>query len=107
MASENTDRILTVLSQIPPGRVATYGQIAKLAGLPRNARQVGVILSKLQDPSIPWYRVVNSRGEISCRGSAENESIQKAALQEENVVFDSQGRISLSEFGWHPGSPAK
>lgn len=101
MANENTEKILTVIAQIPKGKVATYGQIAKVAGIPKNARQVGYVLRHLQDASIPWFRVVNSKGEIATRGG-ECELIQKEALLEEKVEFDARDRISLKKFGWQP-----
>ena len=90
--------------QVPHGRVATYGQIAKLAGIPRNSRQVGYVLRNLDNDSIPWFRVVNSKGEISSRNTSDSEMIQQEALLGENVEFDQQGRISLARFGWQPKS---
>ena len=89
---------------IPEGRVATYGQIAALAGHPRNARQVGYTLARLSDESVPWHRVVNVKGSISDRGFDPLESVdrQRFLLQEEGVVFDRRGRIDLERFGWRP-----
>lgn len=98
----NRQRILTVIAQIPPGKVATYGQIASLAGLPRRARLVGRVLKTCADPKIPWYRVVNSRGEISLRSGSECQQVQYEALLEEGVEFDIRRRIDLSRFQWHP-----
>lgn len=92
-----------MIRQIPRGRVATYGQIAKLAGIPRNSRQVGYVLKTLPTgDTIPWFRVVNSQGEISQRGSGDCESIQRLALEEEHVEFDSRGRVNLARFQWKP-----
>ena len=69
---------------IPRGRVATYGQIARLAGIPKNSRQVGYVLKTLPTgDSVPWFRVVNSKGEISQRGNGESQSVQRLALEEE------------------------
>ena len=89
---------------IPEGRVATYGQIAALANRPRNARQVGYVLARLNDDDVPWHRVVNVRGSISERGLDPLESVehQRFLLQEEGVVFDGRGRIDLDRFGWRP-----
>jgi methylated-DNA-protein-cysteine methyltransferase-like protein len=96
-------RILTVIQQIPHGHVATYGQIAKLAGLPRNARQVGSILKSLPPGSgVPWFRVVNSKGEISDRRNPNSELTQRQALEEEQITFNNSGRISLQEYRWEP-----
>ena len=101
MVGDNTHCILMVVRQIPKGRVATYGQIARIAGIPRNWRQVGSVLSSLPEGSgVPWYRVVNSRGEISDRGDENSENFQRSALEREKVQFDHLGRISLREYGW-------
>jgi len=98
---DNAASILTMIEQIPNGCVATYGQIAKLAGIPRNCRQVGSVLSSLPRGSgIPWHRVVNSKGEISQRGRGDSESIQRRKLVSEGVEFDERDRISLRRFGW-------
>ncbi|MDE2850541.1 MAG: MGMT family protein [Acidobacteriota bacterium] len=93
-----------IVRLIPEGRVATYGQIAALANRPRNARQVGYTLSRLNDESVPWHRVVNVRGSISDRGFDPLESVerQRFLLQQEGVVFDRLGRIDLDRFGWRP-----
>lgn len=100
---DNTERILTVIRQVPIGSVATYGQIAKLAGIPRNSRQVGSILKRLPRGSkVPWYRIVNSKGEISDRKNENSQNIQRMALEEEGVQFDDKGRILLREFRWTP-----
>ncbi len=89
---------------IPEGRVATYGQIAALAGRPRNARQVGRSLAGLRGTTVPWHRVVNARGTISERGIDPLESVerQQFLLEEEGVLLDHQGRIDLDRFGWAP-----
>ncbi len=101
MSSENVDRILTVIQQIPRGKVATYGQVARIAGIPRNSRQVGSVLKNLPPRSdIPWYRVVNSRGEISLRDNLQSQSYQRTALENEGIQFNGQGRLSLTTYGW-------
>jgi methylated-DNA-protein-cysteine methyltransferase-like protein len=88
---------------VPRGRVATYGQIAALAGLPGAARQVGYALAALPDGSdIPWQRIVNARGELSSRRDFDGAPRQRLRLVEEGVVFDAAGRIDLREFGWRP-----
>ncbi len=93
-----------IVRLIPEGRVATYGQIAALANRPRNARQVGNALARLNGHDVPWHRVVNVRGSISERGLDPLESVelQRFLLQEEGVVFDRRGRIDLDRFGWKP-----
>ena len=95
-----------VVRRIPRGRVATYGQVAELAGLPGRARQAGYALAALPDESdIPWHRVVNARGEVSRRaGGTAFEKIQRVLLEGEGVAFDAAGRIPLQRYGWRPGT---
>jgi methylated-DNA-protein-cysteine methyltransferase-like protein len=102
-------RIYTVVSRIPRGRVATYGQVARLAGLPGQARLVGYALSALDDGSrIPWQRVVNAKGRISPRGSGDPMAhFQRLLLRREGVAFDKSGSISLSRFRWRPRNGAR
>ena len=77
LEDDNANCILMIVKQIPHGKVATYGQIAKLAGIPRNSRQVGTVLKTLPENSgVPWFRVVNSRGEISDRSP--NKTVRQA-----------------------------
>jgi methylated-DNA-protein-cysteine methyltransferase-like protein len=97
--------IYAVVALIPRGKVATYGQVAQLAGLPGRARQVGYALSALNDKTIPWHRVVNARGEISHRpGDNAAAEMQRYRLETEGVVFDPHGRISLARNQWRPQS---
>ena len=86
--------------KIPPGRVATYGQIAALAGLEGHARQVGYALHNLPERSdVPWHRVVNARGEISPRSAGDSHELQRMLLESEGVELDPRGRIDLKKFG--------
>lgn len=95
------ERIYAVVARIPRGKVATYGQVAALAGLPRHARQVGYALSAIPDGlKLPWQRVVNSKGEVSRRALSFDEPRQRYLLEEEKVVFGKDGRISLKKYGW-------
>jgi len=91
-----------VVRRVPRGRVATYGTIARVAGLPGRARQVGYALAALPDShDVPWHRIVNARGEVSARTAAVGyERLQRTLLEAEGVVFDDSGRISLDTFGW-------
>ena len=92
-----------MVRRIPRGRVATYGQVAVLAGLPGAARQVGYALHALPDDSgVPWQRVVNGRGRVSARSLPGSERVQRAVLELEGVVFDEAGRIDLERHGWRP-----
>lgn len=96
-------RIYRVIKRIPRGRVATYGQIASLAGLPGQARQVGYALSALVDASgVPWHRVINARGEVSPRSYPGDDGDQRELLELEGVAFDERGRTSLTRYRWKP-----
>lgn len=93
----------SIISHIPRGKVATYGQIALLAGMPGCARQVGYALHALPpDSPVPWHRVVNSRGEISLPNMDGSADRQRALLEEEGIVFNPDGRIPLYLFQWQP-----
>lgn len=91
-----------VIRRIPRGRVATYGTVAREAGSPGRARQVGYALAALPDGhDVPWQRVVNARGEVSPRSAALGyERLQRTLLEAEGVEFDARGRIDLDRFGW-------
>jgi len=92
-----------VVRRIPRGRVATYGQVAELAGLEGRARQVGYALHSLPPNSgLPWHRVINARGEISARSGSDWGELQRLLLEGERIMFDRQGRISLERFRWKP-----
>lgn len=101
-ASATHGRIWAVVRRIPKGRVATYGQVAALAGLPGHARLVGYALHQLPDGSgVPWHRVINARGEIALRGSGDPENLQRALLEREGVRLQG-GRVDLGRFRWSP-----
>ncbi len=101
--SDNYRRIYQVVSRIPRGRVATYGQVASLARLPRQARLVGYALHALPPRSdLPWFRVVNARGTVSLRsGGLGHEERQARLLVREGVRFVN-GAIPLQRFLWRP-----
>lgn len=93
--------ILAVVRRIPEGRVATYGQVATLAGMPGQARLVGYALAALDvDADVPWHRVVNARGEISLPSDGHAARMQRARLEAEGVRFVGH-RIPLDRWGWH------
>lgn len=100
--SDSYRRIHAVVRRVPRGRVATYGQVAELAGLGGHARQVGYALHALGDERVPWHRVVNAAGRVSRRAEPGAERIQRQLLEREGVVFDAAGRIDLARFGWRP-----
>jgi len=96
-------RIYEVVRRIPRGRVATYGQVAALAGMPGHARQVGYALHALPDGSqLPWHRVVNASGRISARSVPGPELVQHQRLAREGVAVDAEGRINLNQVRWTP-----
>ncbi|WP_404276311.1 MGMT family protein [Exiguobacterium undae] len=89
-----TLKVVQIIRSIPPGRVMTYGQVARLAGNPRAARQVARILHSLsRTEQLPWHRVLNAKGEISLEGEE-----QQLALEAEGVVFDRADKLSLSRY---------
>ena len=91
-----------VVRRIPRGRVATYGQVAALAGRPGHARQAGYALHALGErTTVPWHRVVNAQGRLSlARLGPEAGFEQRFRLEREGVVFDARGRVPLARFGW-------
>jgi methylated-DNA-protein-cysteine methyltransferase-like protein len=94
------DLVYRVVRRIPPGKVATYGQVARILGMPRGARTVGWALRATPEGSdVPWQRVVNAKGAISFTPGGYAASVQQALLEEEGVVFE-QGRIDLRTYGW-------
>lgn len=98
-------RIYDIVNRIPRGKVATYGQIAGLAGVPGHARQVGYALHRLPEASgVPWQRVVNRKGQISLRSDGSAGSLQRVLLESEGVVFDVHDTISLKKYQWRKQS---
>jgi len=95
------DWIYDVVRRIPRGRVATYGQIADLAGISGQPRRVGYALSALpEDSAVPWHRVVNSKGAISTRSNRSVERLQRRLLEREGVVFGRDAKVSLERYQW-------
>jgi methylated-DNA-protein-cysteine methyltransferase-like protein len=96
--SSPRERVWQVVAAIPAGRVATYGQVAQLAGVPRGARFVGTVLRDLpRDSRLPWHRVLNASGRLSVDPLTAGE--QRDRLEAEGVAFIG-GRVSLSRFRW-------
>ena len=92
--------VYRVVRRIPEGHVATYGQVAALAGRPRAARQVGYALHAVGERDVPWHRVINARGEISPRAEPSEADLQRALLEAEGVGFDGRGRVDLATHAW-------
>lgn len=97
-----SQRIISIILAIPVGKVATYGQIAGMAGRPRAARQVARLLhSSSAQYDLPWHRVINARGCISMTGlSGQN---QRQKLRDEGIEISDHNRIDLSVYQWTPG----
>ncbi|MBF2087512.1 MAG: methylated-DNA--[protein]-cysteine S-methyltransferase [Synechococcales cyanobacterium K44_A2020_017] len=98
------DRIYAIVRQIPPGQVATYGQVAELANYPRQARLVGYALYRVAIASdIPWHRVINAKGAVSespfRQGSDQR---QRSLLEQEGIEFSKAGIINLRRYRWQP-----
>ena len=95
------ERIYAIVRQIPPGRVATYGQVAARAGNPRWARVVGYALHVNPEPGvIPCHRVVNRFGETSKAFAFGGEDVQRSLLEDEGVRFTAEGRVDLEQYLW-------
>ncbi|NBI29645.1 MGMT family protein [Chengkuizengella marina] len=97
-----TEQVLKIIKKIPSGKVMTYGQIARLAGSPKGARQVVRILHSMsRNHKLPWHRVINSKGEI---GIADEELffIQKMSLESEGIKFNTYRALNLSVYQFHP-----
>ena len=93
-----TAEVLRILKEIPPGYVVTYGQVARMAGSPRAARQVVRILHSMSRKyKLPWHRVVNAKGEIAVPDDDSREW-QRMLLETEGVLFTEDGRVDLKQF---------
>jgi len=96
------DALMQALYSIPPGRVVTYGQLAKLAGLGQAARYVGTALKNLpRETNLPWHRVINAKGKLSFAPGSEAYKRQKNLLVQEKVEFENE-KINLRKFNWEP-----
>lgn len=106
MPDSTYQRIYRVVRRIPKGKVATYGQVAALAGLGKAARQVGYAMHALPPgTTVPWHRVVNAQGAISRRAGGDGELEQQLRLEAEGVRFSWRGRIDLRRHTWQPRKP--
>ena len=94
-------RVIEIIKAIPRGKVASYGQIAVYAEIPRAARAVGMILNKLpSDTTIPWWRVVNNSGKLSIRGSIFSRDDQKSLLESEGIKFKKEYEFEIEKYRW-------
>src|SRR5262245_30245034 len=106
-APERLPRFFThvyrLVSQVPKGKVVTYGQVAVLLGAPRAARAVGTALRYLPRPlsrTVPWQRVINAAGGISLRGDVVRTEEQRWLLENEGIEFDRHGKVNLKKYRW-------
>jgi O-6-methylguanine DNA methyltransferase len=100
MSDDFTARVLSVVRRIPPGRVATYADVAALAGRPRAARAVGTIMRRCARPDIPCHRVVGAGGRLG--GYAGNPLLKRALLRSEGITFNG-ARIAIDRCRFVPG----
>ncbi len=97
--------VLAVVKRIPKGKLASYGQVAALAGFPQRPRQVGMVLSGLPEGTkLPWHRVVNTRGYVPSRGRWWGAFEQIGRLRDEGIEVDDLGNLDLEAHRWQPGS---
>ncbi|MDX1357566.1 MAG: MGMT family protein [Clostridia bacterium] len=100
---EFNKRIYEIARMIPPGKVATYGQLAFMAGMPRGARMAGRAMKNAPlDLDIPCHRVVNAAGEMAPDHVFENRRHQRSMLEAEGVIFKSNGKINMKQCLWNP-----
>ena len=98
---ERLQRLWQTISAIPSGRVCSYGEVARLAGIPNGARQTAWALRQLpSDTSIPWHRVINAQGKVAMPEGSNGWKEQRRRLQNEGVSFNSAGRLSDATRWW-------
>jgi len=111
MATGFFERVYRLVRQVPPGKITSYGAIARMLGHPRAARTVGWALHSLPSsvpPSgederggdVPWHRVINSQGRISTSCREHSADLQRTLLEAEGIQFDERGYVDWDRFGW-------
>lgn len=97
-----TKKVIQLTRSIPEGKIATYGQIAELAGKPQGSRGVSWILHSCSTAyKLPWHRVINAQGKISFEAGTHNYRQQKKRLEKEGIVFNSSGQLDLKKYRWN------
>jgi methylated-DNA-protein-cysteine methyltransferase-like protein len=95
------EAVAQAVALVPRGRVASYGQIAWMAGYPRRPRQVGMVLKGLPEGTdLPWHRIVSAKGYVPSRGRWWGAMLQIQRLRDEGVEVDDAGNLDLGRFGW-------
>jgi methylated-DNA-protein-cysteine methyltransferase-like protein len=95
------EQVYRLVCQIPAGKVASYGMIARMLGHPHAARTVGWALHSLPEGSdVPWHRVINSQGRVSTGGEGQADNLQRVLLEAEGVRFDEHGKVDGDRFSW-------
>jgi methylated-DNA-protein-cysteine methyltransferase related protein len=99
--SEFTKKVILTIKKIPNGKVATYKQIAGLAGKPQGSRGVAWILHSCSTKyQLPWHRVLSSQGKISFKPGSSQFRLQKRRLEAEGIIITPEGKLSLTKFQW-------
>lgn len=100
MVDKLYESIYAIVRQVPPGRVTTYGAIARILG-GCTAREVGYAMAATPTGSnVPWQRVINSQGKISPHGDGYGTQAQRTLLEKEGIVFDAAGKVDFKKYGW-------
>ncbi len=101
MATNFFEQVYRLVRRIPPGKVTSYGAIARMLEHPHAARTVGWAMHGLpQDSDVPWHRVINSQGRISTGSQDHGDNLQRILLEAEGIEFDERGRVDWDRFGW-------
>ncbi len=98
--SEFSERVISIVNQIPCGQVVSYGQVAAYVGVPRGARQVGNILRTHDEAGMPWWRVINNAGRISIKNMFHGADEQRDRLQKEGVAVSRDFIINIEKYRW-------
>ena len=96
------ERVYAIVSDIPVGRVMTYGQIAEMLGEGYTPRTVGFVMHAADTKEVPWQRVINSQGACSTGRMTVPVNLQQKMLEDEGVKFNEKGRCDLNAYRWSP-----
>jgi methylated-DNA-protein-cysteine methyltransferase-like protein len=99
--SSLASRVFALVRACPPGRVTTYGWLARVIGYPRGARMVGWFMYEAPE-GVPAQRVINSKGELSGSWAFGEKGRMRSLLEAEGIVFSADGRVDLKRYGWDP-----